>query len=161
MRETKRFIIDALTHCHKLRLEWLAIDEDDTVEHIIRWKVRPKSEKKDACQLSAPSSSSSSKGKEKETDQSNGSSNTTDNSPSLPAGAANGNNNNNNNGGGGGNLYPVFPLSGSVVGSDSEDDELGSRSAPAGTVMVETEIMPFYEAWDVKILSKEIALGQL
>ncbi|PSS02085.1 hypothetical protein BD289DRAFT_360066 [Coniella lustricola] len=170
MRETKRFIIDTLTHCHRLKLEWLAIDEDDTVEHIVRWKVRSKGGNKDRHNSPLPSLSSySSKGKEKEVDKSSsggegsgasGSGSTTTGTPSLQSAAASNNNINNSNSNNG-NPYPVFSLHGSVVGSDSEDDDIGSRSAPAGTVMVETDIMPFYEAWDVKIFSKEVALGHL
>ncbi|KAF3767730.1 hypothetical protein M406DRAFT_97997 [Cryphonectria parasitica EP155] len=48
MRETKRFIIDALTHLPKLKIEWLAIDEDDTVEHMFRWREPRKGKKQNA-----------------------------------------------------------------------------------------------------------------
>ncbi|KAJ4418909.1 hypothetical protein N0V82_005258 [Gnomoniopsis sp. IMI 355080] len=46
MRETKRFIIDNLSHFPELKLEWLAIDEDEHAERLIRWKAPPKDKKK-------------------------------------------------------------------------------------------------------------------
>ena len=56
MRETKRFIIDNLSHYPELKLEWLAIDDDDRVERIVRWKDPPKEEnkKKKAAREKAP-----------------------------------------------------------------------------------------------------------
>ncbi|KUI68878.1 hypothetical protein VM1G_03934 [Cytospora mali] len=57
MRETKRFIIDNLSHYPELKLEWLAIDDDERVERIIRWKESPKGKEKNK--------SAKSKGKEK------------------------------------------------------------------------------------------------
>lgn len=56
MRETKRFIIDNLSHFPDLKLEWLAIDEDEHAERLIRWKAPPKDKKK-----------AKAKGKEKDT----------------------------------------------------------------------------------------------
>ncbi|KAJ0115291.1 hypothetical protein J7T55_012567 [Diaporthe amygdali] len=56
MRETKRFVIDNLSHYPELKLEWLAIDDDERVERIVRWKETPKEKK---------SKSAKSKGKEK------------------------------------------------------------------------------------------------
>lgn len=52
MRETKKFVIDTLSHFPELKLEWLAIDDGEHVERIVRWKAPPKDKK-------------SSKGKEK------------------------------------------------------------------------------------------------
>lgn len=46
MRETKRFVIDTLSHFPELKLEWLAIDEDEHAERIVRWKAPPKDKKK-------------------------------------------------------------------------------------------------------------------
>ncbi|KAJ4389777.1 hypothetical protein N0V93_007249 [Gnomoniopsis smithogilvyi] len=48
MRETKRFIIDNLSHFPELKLEWLAIDEDEHAERLIRWKAPPRDKKKKA-----------------------------------------------------------------------------------------------------------------
>lgn len=45
MRETKKFVIDTLSHFPELKLEWLAIDEDEHVERIVRWKAPPKEKK--------------------------------------------------------------------------------------------------------------------
>jgi hypothetical protein len=36
MRETKRFLIDNVSHFPELKLEWIAIDEDDRVDRLIR-----------------------------------------------------------------------------------------------------------------------------
>lgn len=57
MRETKRFLIDNLSHHPHLKLEWISIDDDDRVDRLIRPGDLPKKNK------SAPSSKS--KGKEK------------------------------------------------------------------------------------------------
>lgn len=56
MRETKRFVIDNLSHYPELKLEWLAIDDDERVERILRLKDTPKEKK---------GKSAKSKGKEK------------------------------------------------------------------------------------------------
>lgn len=57
MRETKKFIIDNLVHFPDLKLEWLAIDEDEHAERLVRWKSPPKDKTKKA----------KGKGKEKDT----------------------------------------------------------------------------------------------
>lgn len=57
MRETKRFVIDTLSHYPELKLEWLAIDDDERVERILRLKEIPKETTK--------GKSAKSKGKEK------------------------------------------------------------------------------------------------
>jgi len=54
MRETKRFLVDNLSHHPELKLEWVCIDEDSTTDHIVRASEIPKKSKK-------------SKGKEKAT----------------------------------------------------------------------------------------------
>lgn len=54
MRETKRFVIDTLSHFPEMKIEWLAIDDDERVERIVRWKEPPREKK-----------SGSKKGKEK------------------------------------------------------------------------------------------------
>jgi hypothetical protein len=36
MRETKRFLVDAVSHYPELRLDWLAVDEDDRVDRLVR-----------------------------------------------------------------------------------------------------------------------------
>jgi hypothetical protein len=42
MRETKRFLIDNLSHHPHLKLEWISIDEEDRVERLIRPSDRAK-----------------------------------------------------------------------------------------------------------------------
>lgn len=36
MRETKRFLIDNVSHYPDLKLEWISIDEDDRVDQLLR-----------------------------------------------------------------------------------------------------------------------------
>lgn len=36
MRETKRFLLDHLSHYPDLKLEWVSIDDDSCAEHIVR-----------------------------------------------------------------------------------------------------------------------------
>jgi len=45
MRETKRFLIDNLSHHPHLKLEWISIDDEDRVERLIRPSDLPKNEK--------------------------------------------------------------------------------------------------------------------
>ncbi len=46
MRETKKFLIDNLSHHPEMKLEWISLDDDDRVERIIRPADLPKKEKK-------------------------------------------------------------------------------------------------------------------
>ncbi len=62
MRETKRFLIDNLSHYPDLKLEWISIDEDCLAERIVRPSEAPKKSEK-------------AKGKEKATNLTNGSGN--------------------------------------------------------------------------------------
>ncbi|KAL2267448.1 hypothetical protein VTJ83DRAFT_4725 [Remersonia thermophila] len=65
MRETKRFLIDNVSHFPHLRLKWIAIDEDDRADKLIR--VRPDWRSKGSGGGEpAKNGSQSSKGKEKE-----------------------------------------------------------------------------------------------
>ena len=63
MRETKKFLVDNLSHFPDLKLEWLSIDDDHSAEHIVRPLQTPKTTKK------------KSKGKEKATTLPNGTAN--------------------------------------------------------------------------------------
>lgn len=45
MRETKRFLIDNLSHHPHLKLEWISIDDEDRVERLLRPSQLPKREK--------------------------------------------------------------------------------------------------------------------
>jgi len=56
MRETKRFLVDNLSHHPELKLEWVSIDDDTCAERILRPSEVPKKTKK-----------KKSKGKEKAT----------------------------------------------------------------------------------------------
>ncbi|KAK0715673.1 hypothetical protein B0H67DRAFT_581269 [Lasiosphaeris hirsuta] len=46
MRETKRFLIDNLSHHPHLKLEWISVDDDDRVERLIRPSEFPRKEKR-------------------------------------------------------------------------------------------------------------------
>lgn len=46
MRETKRFLIDNVSHHPELKLEWVSVDDDDRVERLIRPSSLSKKEKK-------------------------------------------------------------------------------------------------------------------
>src|SRR3954449_9872106 len=45
MRETKRFLIDNLSHYPHLKLEWISIDDEDRVERLVRPSDRAKKDK--------------------------------------------------------------------------------------------------------------------
>ncbi|KAI1090651.1 hypothetical protein F5B19DRAFT_316337 [Rostrohypoxylon terebratum] len=45
MRETRRFIIDAVSHHPELKLEWLALGDDERVVRVVRKSVAPKQPK--------------------------------------------------------------------------------------------------------------------
>lgn len=55
MRETRRFLVDNLSHYPKLKLEWVSINNGDRADRIVRYTDLPQSETKKA----------KSKGKEK------------------------------------------------------------------------------------------------
>lgn len=46
MRETKRFLIDNVSHHPELKLEWVSVDDDDRVERLIRPSSFSKKDKK-------------------------------------------------------------------------------------------------------------------
>ncbi|KAK3687546.1 F-box domain-containing protein [Podospora appendiculata] len=46
MRETKRFLVDNVSHHPEMKLEWISIDEDDRVDRLIRPSDIAKKEKK-------------------------------------------------------------------------------------------------------------------
>ena len=74
MRETKRFLIDNVSHHPELKLEWVSVDDDDRVERLIRPSNYPKKDKK----------SKKSKGKQKATVGGGVTSGGTDVFPLLP-----------------------------------------------------------------------------
>jgi len=45
MRETKRFLLDNISHYPELKLEWLSIDDDTCVERVVWPSQRPKKPK--------------------------------------------------------------------------------------------------------------------
>ncbi|KAM7222771.1 hypothetical protein V8F06_001958 [Rhypophila decipiens] len=94
MRETKRFLIDNVSHHPELKLEWVSVDDDDRVERLIRPSALSKKEKK----------TKKSKGKQKAVTSLGG--------------------NFTSSGGIGGDAFPLFPPPDSWdLSSESEDDE--------------------------------------
>ena len=71
MRETKRFLIDNLSHHPELKLEWISIDDEDRVERIIKLLKKKRTRNKGKTRKSGGSK----KGKQKEAGNGNGNSN--------------------------------------------------------------------------------------
>ena len=46
LRETKKFLVDNLSHHPEMKLEWLSLDDDDRVERLIRPSDLPRKEPK-------------------------------------------------------------------------------------------------------------------
>ncbi|KAL2016638.1 hypothetical protein VTK56DRAFT_3218 [Thermocarpiscus australiensis] len=65
MRETKRFLIDNVSHHPALKLEWVSIDDDDRVDRLVRRVVERKSPKDDDDDGSSSSSEEKKKKEEK------------------------------------------------------------------------------------------------
>ncbi|KAK4165258.1 hypothetical protein QBC43DRAFT_235769 [Cladorrhinum sp. PSN259] len=155
MRETKRFLIDNLSHYPELMLEWISIDDEDRVERIIKLMKRKKKRGVDAKIVS------SKKGKQKES---------SDDSTDFVPGSWSSSVEANEGGWGGGSQSPYY---GTVVGSgvvtssggslnsgldsDSDDDEAEFRIARIETA----GDIHFYDVYDVRIFKKEIVSGRL
>lgn len=134
MRETKRFVIDSLSHFPQLKLEWLAIDEDEHAERIVRWKAPPKDKKK----KKATSQAVNGKGKEKAVSTPNGGA---DPYPVLPT------------------INNVFTSGAVGIESSDEDDEFGGFSD--GTRIETIDNIHFYDILDIKIFKREAVTGRL
>ncbi|KXX78907.1 hypothetical protein MMYC01_204860 [Madurella mycetomatis] len=63
MRETKRFLIDNISHYPFLKLEWISIDDDDRAERLVRVAPNPEKKKKD--EKNGKTAADGSKGKQK------------------------------------------------------------------------------------------------
>ncbi|KAL8381253.1 hypothetical protein RB595_005503 [Gaeumannomyces hyphopodioides] len=143
MRETKKFLIDNLSHHQHMKLEWISIDDDDRLEKIVRITDEPKKGRK-----------SKGKGKEKA-------------SGNVPIFGSHGHVPGFNS-----HYDDPFPLlaaddwgdGGSANCSDDDSDDFdedhdGTRRP---RIRLETiEGVHFYDVWGVRIFEKEVVTGRL
>ncbi|KAL8313672.1 hypothetical protein RB597_006218 [Gaeumannomyces tritici] len=143
MRETKKFLIDNLSHHQHMKLEWISIDDDDRLEKIVRISDEPKKGRK-----------SKGKGKEKV-------------GGSVPIFGSHGHVPGFNS-----HYDDPFPLlaaddwgdGGSANCSDDDSDDFdedhdGTRRP---RIRLETiEGVHFYDVWGVRIFEKEVVTGRL
>ncbi|KAK3991292.1 hypothetical protein QBC44DRAFT_379794 [Cladorrhinum sp. PSN332] len=144
MRETKRFLIDNLSHYPELKLEWISIDDDDRVERIIKLLKKKKKNSRNG----------SKKGKQKENSVSSSSYSGTNTGLEFAPGswsssvAANE---------GGWGEATTMAASSSSADSESEDDDGEMRVARIETA----GDIHFYDVYDVRIFKKEVVTGRL
>lgn len=138
MRETKKFLIDNLSHHPHLKLEWISIDDDDRVERLIRARDLPKRKKEKNNKVKKMSATtglgSTSSGLILPSIETDGSGN----SAWLDAIGGNGSSDESEDSG------------------DEEDDER-FRASKIETV----GDMRFYDVYGVKIFEKEVVSGRL
>ncbi|KAK4677994.1 hypothetical protein QC764_303610 [Podospora pseudoanserina] len=138
MRETKKFLIDNLSHHPHLKLEWISIDDDDRVERLIRARDLPKRKKEKNNKVKKMSATtglgSTSSGLILPSIETDGSGN----SAWLDAIGGNGSSDESDDSG------------------DEEDDER-FRASKIETV----GDMRFYDVYGVKIFEKEVVSGRL
>ncbi|KAI0483127.1 hypothetical protein GGR56DRAFT_623035 [Xylariaceae sp. FL0804] len=132
LRETRRFVVDAVSHHPELKLEWVAGVGDDERDRdralrIIRKPAAPKKEK---------SAKESKKDEDKGKDISGASSN-----PVL------------------GGVFPTLPTAGWDSPSDSDEDS--DDEALPGSKLEIVEGIAFYDVWGVRIFEKEVIAGRL
>ncbi|KAK3944882.1 putative f-box domain-protein [Diplogelasinospora grovesii] len=143
MRETKRFLIDNMSHHPEMKLEWISIDDDDRVERIIRPADLAKNSNGET-DVAASSSSSKSKGKGK------GKQKVVNTSNAIFNG-----------------VFPVLPPPDSwdVAGNstdDSESEEDHAADLQHHHQKIQTlENIHFYDVWGVRIFKKEVVTGRL
>lgn len=133
MRETRKFLVDNLSHHPHMKLEWISID-DDRVERIIR----------------PPPQTPAAKAEEKRNKK----------GKSKPAGSAFGafGGPGTSTGSGAPGSFPPLPMPGWETDSDSDDED---TDIIANTKLETVEGVHFYDVWDVRIFKKEIMAGRL
>ncbi|KAI1073761.1 hypothetical protein F5B20DRAFT_565986 [Whalleya microplaca] len=163
VREARRFIVDAISHHPELKLEWLAISEDDRAMRIARKPDPPKKSKNNK--------GANGKGKGKEvafaapttTTVTGGSSSHTN--PNTNAGSSSSHGFNNTTTtttiatAGGGTNFPVFNVDTWDAASDSEDDDYGDEVPGSRLELIEG--FAFYDVYGIRIFKKEVATGRL
>lgn len=158
MRETRHFVIDNLSHCPEMKLEWISIGEY-RVERIVRGPFDVSSSEEEEDEGNAKEGKG--KGKEKEhkekgkrkaktkktkkKKQSKDKSKATTNSLGL---------------GSGGSAYPPLPL-GSVWDGASESSDEEDTDALTRTEFEVHGGLRYSDVWGVRIFEKEVWSGRL
>ncbi|OHE94744.1 F-box domain-containing protein [Colletotrichum orchidophilum] len=132
MRETRKFLVDNLSHHPNMKLEWISID-DDRVERIIR----------------PPPQTPAAKAEEKRNKKGK-----------KPAGSSFGafGGPGTSTGSGAPGVFPPLPMPGWETDSDSDDED---TDIVANTKLETVEGVHFYDVWDVRIFKKEVMAGRL
>lgn len=175
VRETLRFIVDCVAHNPHLKLEWIAIeerldrimrpgelvDEDDEASRRTKTKMNPKK------MVNKNKTKKNKKNKKKSLSvgaivDGGGSSSNNNN--------ANSSGNDNGNGAGygdGGYDLPILPVDGwdySDSGSDGDDhdgDGVDGHDWDMKLKLTTVTGIPFFDAWGVKLFTKEIRAGRI
>ncbi|KAK4226364.1 hypothetical protein QBC38DRAFT_419402 [Podospora fimiseda] len=144
LRETKRFLIDNLSHYPKLKLEWVSIDDDDRVEKIVRILKKKK----------RGSNKKSKKGKGTESAVFSGSAGT-DFAPSSWSSSVAANE-------GAWEAMSMGSGSGSYISDSEEESEDDDGEAEMKVSRIETvSDYHFFDVPHVRIFKKEMVLGIL
>jgi hypothetical protein len=143
MRETKKFLIDNISHHPHLKIEWISVDDEDRVDRIVRPSDVPKNTDP-GTEEAERKKASIAKGKQKAPISTSGS----NFGGSMPSGIM-----------APSDLFPVLPsiegFDGAVEVSDSEDND--SEDGDHG--VLKTIMAHFYDVWGVRIFKKEIVAG--
>ena len=158
MRETKRFLIDNVSHYPDLKLEWIAIDEDDRVDQLVRVSPSKKEVDGNDSDSNSDREGSSSSSKKKKDAKGKGKQ-----KASTPAGGLG------LFGAAGSSVVEDLDISaliaaelgeeGSSSGSEEESDSEGEEEF--GQKIKTVEGIFFYEVDDVEIFQKEIVAGRI
>jgi hypothetical protein len=144
MRETKKFLIDNISHHPQLKIEWISVDDGDRVDRVMRPSDTPKS------------TASELENREREKKRGKDTKGKQKASVSFATGVGGSSN------GilGSADLFPVLPsiegLDGAAEASESEDDDSEDDSGILKTIGAH-----FYDVWGVRIFEKEIVAGRL
>jgi hypothetical protein len=160
MRETKKFLIDNISHHPELKIEWISVDDDDRVDRLVRPSDRPKpTAADDKEKRRRKKKAKDTKGKQKA-------------AASSTPGSANGSGSSSAalTGGAGvllapSDLFPVLPLldgldSANDGSTDSEDEDEDDEDDEDNGCL-KTMSAHFYDVWGVRIFKKQIVAGRL
>ncbi|KAK0666090.1 hypothetical protein QBC41DRAFT_281609 [Cercophora samala] len=138
MRETKKFLIDNLSHHPHLKLEWISIDDDDRVERLIRARDLPRRKKE--------------KGEKKKNQSATTGLGSTSSGLILPSIETDGS----------GSSAWMDAIGGNGSSDDSEDsgEEEDDERFRASKIETVGE-MRFYDVYGVRIFEKEVVSGRL
>ncbi|KAK4145798.1 uncharacterized protein C8A04DRAFT_10286 [Dichotomopilus funicola] len=157
MRETKRFLVDAVSHYSHLKLRWLSIDEPDSVDKLV-WSTRwtDENEQGDTKGNDATGSTSSSTGVGKGKGKSKGSTGTGKSGKKAKGKGKAGGTSDPLDGSGDLDIAAILAAAGLDEGSSKdEDDEFWGQKIEI------VDGLRYCEAEGVKIFEKEIVSGRL